>query len=122
MAQEELKKIDKGTVNPATTKLLETVKDELDKGSKEITVRQKKIRMADLSKYSWAMVETYESDDLADSLANEKHMEKAQRERKAAKHLAKKRGQRGQRSFLGTQMQRDVAMQMPRATPDLAVH
>jgi len=52
MAKEELTKIDKGSVNPATAKLLETVQEELNKGSKETSTCQKKIRIADRSKFS----------------------------------------------------------------------
>ena len=92
-AKEELTKIDKGSVNPATAKLLEVVQEELDKGSKEISTRQKKIRIADQSEFSWATVEAYKSDDLADDSADEKRMEKAERE--AARRLEKKRSQRG---------------------------
>ena len=78
-------------------KLLDSVKDELDKGAKEIAAHQKKIRIADRSEFSWATVEAYESDDLADDSADEKRMEKAEKE--AAKRLAKKRTRRGRGSF-----------------------
>ena len=53
--------------------------EKLDKGAKQITTCQKKIRMADCSEFSWATVEAYESDDLADDSADEKRMEKAKR-------------------------------------------
>lgn len=71
-AKEELAKVGTGTVQPATAKLLDTVRDELDKGAKEIAARQKKIRIADRSEFSWATVEAYESDNLADDSADEK--------------------------------------------------
>ena len=74
-AKEALAKV--GTVPASMTKHLEVVQEELDKGAKQIATRQKKIRMADCSEFSWATVEAYESDDLADNLANEKRMEKA---------------------------------------------
>ena len=96
-AKEELAKVSTGTVHPATAKLLDSIRDELDKGAKEIASRQKKIRIADRSKFSWATVEAYESDDLADDSADQKRMEKVERE--AARHLAKKRSRRGQGSF-----------------------
>ena len=82
-AREALAKV--GTVPASTAKHLEVVREELDKGAKQIATRQKKIRMANHSEFSWATVEVYESDDLAD----EKRMEKAEKE--AARHLAKKR-------------------------------
>ena len=82
-----------GTVHPATAKLLDSVRDELDKDVKEIAACQKKIRIADCNEFSWATIEAYESDDLADDSADEKQMEKAERE--AARCLAKKRSQRG---------------------------
>ena len=49
--------------------------------------------MADRSEFSWATVEAYESDDSAD----EKRMEKAEKE--AARRLAKTRKRRGRGSF-----------------------
>ena len=81
----------------STVKHLEVVWEELDKGAKQIATRQKKIRMADRSKFSWATVKAYESDNLADDSANEKRMEKAEKE--AARRLAKKRSRRGRGSF-----------------------
>ena len=94
-AKEALAKV--GTVPPATAKHLDIVWEKLDKGSKQITTRQKKIRIADCSEFSWATVEAYESDDLADNSADKKHIEKAEKE--AARHLAKQRSRRGRRSF-----------------------
>ena len=82
-----------GTVPPASATQLEAAKEELDKGAKQLVTRQKKIRMADRSDFSWATVEAYESDDLAD----EKRMEKVEKE--AARCLAKKRSRRGRGSF-----------------------
>ena len=64
------------TVPPPSATQLEVAKEELDKGVKQLVTHQKKIRMADRSDFSWATVEAYESDDLAD----EKHMEKAEKE------------------------------------------
>ena len=94
-AREALAKV--GTVPASTAKHLEVVREELDKGAKQIATRQKKIRMADRSEFSWATVEAYESDDLADDSADEKRMEKAEKE--AARRLAKKRSRRGRGSF-----------------------
>ena len=73
----------------ATAKHLKVVREELNKGSKQIATHQKKVRMADHSKFSWATVEAYESDDLANSLADKKCMKKAQKE--VARCLVKKR-------------------------------
>ena len=87
-AKEVLTKV--GTVPSASATQLEVAKEELDKGAKQLVTRQKKIRMADHSDFNWATVEAYESDDLAD----EKRMEKAEKE--AARRLAEKRSRRGQ--------------------------
>ena len=73
--KEELAKVGTGIVYP---KLLDSVQDELDKGEKEIAACQKKIRIANRSEFSWATVEAYESDDLADDSADKKQMEKAE--------------------------------------------
>ena len=81
----------------STAKHLEVVWEELDQGAKQIATHQKKIRMADHSEFSWATVEAYESDDLADDSADEKRMEKAGNE--AARRLVKKRSRRGHGSF-----------------------
>ena len=79
--KEELAKVSTGTVHPVTAKLLDSVQDELDKGAKEIATYQKKIRIVNHSKLSWATVETYESENLADDSADEKRMKKVERER-----------------------------------------
>ena len=63
-AKEALAKV--GTVLASTDKHLEVVQEELDKDAKQITTCQKKIRMADRREFSWATVEVYKSDDLAD--------------------------------------------------------
>ena len=81
------------TMPVATAKHLKVVREELNKGSKQIATHQKKVRMADHSKFSWATVEAYKSDDLANGLADKKCMKKAQKE--AARCLVKKRSLRG---------------------------
>ena len=42
-----------------SAKIVENVQKELTKGQEEIADHQKKIKMADKSKYSWGMVEAY---------------------------------------------------------------
>ena len=58
---------------------MDKVQEELTKGRDEIADCQKRIKMADRSDYSWGMVEAYEHDELADNLADEKCMEKAEK-------------------------------------------
>ena len=74
-----------------TSKIMDEVQEELTKGRDEIADRQKKIKMADRSDYSWGMVEAYERDELADDSADEKRMEKAEKE---AERTAEKKTKR----------------------------
>ena len=55
-ALDELKKIPRSS-DEKTTKIMDNVQEELEKGREEIADRQKKIKMADRSEYSWGMVE-----------------------------------------------------------------
>ena len=87
-ALDELKKIPQST-DEKTSKIVDKVQEELTKGRDEIADRQKKIKMADRSDYSWGMVEAYEQDELADNSADEKRMEKAEKE--AERTAAKKK-------------------------------
>ena len=112
-AREALAKV--GTMPASTAKHLEVVREELDKGAKQIATRQKKIRMADRSEFSWATVEAYESDDLADDSADEKRMEKAEKE--AARRLAKKRSRRGRGSFSQDTYSSDAKRRGPTDSP-----
>ena len=59
---------------------MDKVQEKLTKGQDQIADRQRKIKMADRSDYSWGMVEAYERDELADNSADEKRMEKAEKE------------------------------------------
>ena len=56
---DELKKMPP-TTDEKTAKIVKSVREELNKGREEIADRQKKIKMADRSEYSWGMVEAYE--------------------------------------------------------------
>jgi len=78
-ALDELKKMPP-TTDEKIAKIVESVREQLNKGREEISDRQKKIEMADGSKYSWGMVEAYERDELAVDSADEKRMEKAEKE------------------------------------------
>ena len=91
-ALDELKKMPRPT-DEKTSKIVDNVQEELAKGREEIADRQKKIKMADRSEYSWGMVEAYERDELADDSADEKRMEKAEKEaeRSAGKKKKTKR-------------------------------
>ena len=91
-ALDELEKLPPAT-DDKTAKIVENVREELTQGREEIANRQKKIKMADRSEYSWGMVEAYERDELADDSADEKRMEKAEKEaeRSAVKRKKTKR-------------------------------
>ena len=78
-ALDEIKKFPR-SIDENTAKIMENIQEELSKGREEIADRQKKIKMADSSEYSWGMVEAYERDELADDSADEKRMEKAEKE------------------------------------------
>ena len=87
-AKQKLAKVSTGTVHTGTAKLLDSVRDEFDKGAKKIVAHQKKIRIANHSELNWATIETHESDNLVNDSTNEKRMEKAEKE--AAKRRLRK--------------------------------
>ena len=66
--------------------LLKTV-EELQEGAKALTFRQKLIRLADRSEFSWDAVKEYETDELAENDDDAKRLEKAKKsaEQKALK-------------------------------------
>ena len=79
-ALDEIKKLP-GSKYQNTAMIMENIQ-ELTKGREEIADRQKKIKMADRSEYSWGMVKVYKRNELADNSADEKRMEKAEKEAK----------------------------------------
>ena len=70
-------------------KKLDKVKKELEEGKKLLTDRQKLIKLADRSECGWATVSAYVTDDLADTLDDERRISKA--EKSAKKALESKR-------------------------------
>ena len=87
-ALDELKKMPRPT-DEKTSKIMDNVQEGLAKGREEIADRQKKIKMTDRSEYSWGMVEAYERNELEDDSADEKRMEKAEKE--AERSVGKKK-------------------------------
>ena len=53
---------------------------QLTEGRVDIAHRQKRIKIADRSEYGWTTVELYEHDELASDSADEKKLEKAEKE------------------------------------------
>ena len=53
---------------------------ELTEGRVDIACRQKRIKIVDRSEYGWTTVELYEHDELASDSADEKKLEKAEKE------------------------------------------
>ena len=53
---------------------------ELTESRVDIACRQKRIKFADCSEYSWTTVELYKHDELASDSADEKKLEKAEKE------------------------------------------
>ena len=72
-------------------KSLEKLKAKLHQGSQAIAARQKRIKVADRSDYGWAVVETYDSDELAENSEDEKRLFRAE---KAAEKKCSKRKRR----------------------------
>ena len=58
---------------------IDKAKEELKQGLDMIAVRQKWIKFADRSKYSWATVDEYEQDHLAADEEDAKRLEKAKK-------------------------------------------
>jgi len=75
-----LTKATKLPATDATGKTIETLQEELRAGMRAITNRQKLIKIADRSEFSWAVVEAYESDNLASDSEDEKRLIKAERD------------------------------------------
>ena len=109
-AMEELQKVPKPTDDKAA-RALANMEEELKKGRAEIADRQKKIKMADRSEFSWGVVEAYESDDLASDSADEKRIEKAEKEaeRRAGK---RKRDKKSARKPVGTEPKRPATWEL----------
>ena len=109
-AMEELQKVPKPTDDKAA-RALANMEEELKKGRAEIADRQKKIKMADRSEFSWGVVEAYESDDLASDSADEKRIEKAEKEaeRRAGK---RKRDKKSTRKPVGTEPKRPTTWEL----------
>ena len=78
-ALEELQKIpvsEESEVSAAVT----AAHVELTEGRVDIARRQKRIKIADRSEYGWTTVELYEHDELVSDSADEKKLEKAEKE------------------------------------------
>ena len=60
----------------------------LTEGRVDIACRQKRIKIADRSEYGWTTVELYEHDEFASDSADERKLEKAEKEaeKRVAKH------------------------------------
>ena len=70
-------------------KSLEKLKAELHQGSQAIAAHQKQIKVADRSDYGWAVVEAYDSNELAENSEDEKRLFRA--EKAAEKKCSKRR-------------------------------
>ena len=64
------------TSSEAQKASLKRTANHLDEGIKAITKRQKHIKVADRSDYSWATVQAYDTDDLASGSDDEKDLRK----------------------------------------------
>ena len=60
--------------------MLQTAQGLLDKGLKSLATRQTYIRVAEQSKYGWAMVKHYQDDPLASDTEDEKYLGRAEEE------------------------------------------
>jgi len=69
---------------------LQKAREELDKGLSLLAGRQKRIKLADHSKYRWAVVDEYEDNELASDEDDTKRIEKAEKT-VAAKVLKQKK-------------------------------
>ena len=63
----------------AEKKVLDKLKTELHEGSQEIAARQKQIKVADRSDFGWAVVEAYDSNELAKNSEDEKRLLRAEK-------------------------------------------
>ena len=68
------------SVNEATSKTIESLQQELRAGRRAIANRQKLIMTIDRSEFGWAVVEAYESNDLASDSKDEKQLIKVERD------------------------------------------
>ena len=80
-ALEELQKIPVSEESEISTAVT-AARVELTEGRVDIACRQKRIKIADRSEYGWTTVELYEHDELVSDSADEKKLEKAEKEEK----------------------------------------
>lgn len=88
-ALEELGKIPASEEEPEVSAAVTAARVELTEGRVDIANRQKRIKIADRSEYGWMTVELYEHDELASDSADEKKLEKAEKE--AEKRVTKRK-------------------------------